>query len=181
MGNYVLDKTIGQGTYGKVKLAHHVQTKEKVAIKVIDKATIENDRQVKRIQKEIRFLKVRGSSFHFFFSFASSYPHLPPHPPTPPTQLLYHPNIVKIYDVLETETHIFMVMEYASGGELFDYIVAHKRVKEKEARVFFRQIVSALDYCHTVPFSLSSLFSSTPSSESKILAVFPRIRLFTET
>lgn len=43
-----------------------------------------------------------------------------------------------------------MVMEYASGGELFDYIVAHKRVKEKEARVFFRQIVSAIDYCHTV-------------------------------
>lgn len=53
-----MEKTIGQGTYGKVKLAHHVQTKEKVAIKVIDKATIENDRQVKRIQKEIRFLKV---------------------------------------------------------------------------------------------------------------------------
>lgn len=120
IGNYIIDKTIGQGTYGKVKLGFHAQTKEKVAIKVIDKSTIENDRQVKRIQKEIRFLK-----------------------------LLSHPNIVKIYDVLETETHIFMVMEYASGGELFDYIVSHKRVKEKEARVFFRQILSALDYCHT--------------------------------
>jgi 5'-AMP-activated protein kinase catalytic alpha subunit len=59
VGNYVIEKTIGQGTYGKVKLAHHIQSKDKVAIKVIDKATIENDRQVKRIQKEIRFLKVR--------------------------------------------------------------------------------------------------------------------------
>ncbi len=52
--------------------------------------------------------------------------------------------------MLETETEIFIVMEYAAGGELFDYIVAHKRVKEKEARHFFRQIVSALDYCHSV-------------------------------
>ena len=99
---------------------------------------------MRRIQKEVRFLK-----------------------------LLRHPNIVKVralcsallavrfwaqfsfaraqvYDVLETDAEIFIVMEYASGGELFDYIVAHKRVKEKEARHFFRAIVSALDYCHSV-------------------------------
>lgn len=139
LGRYRLDRTIGQGTYGKVKIAFDVTTHEKVccvphgapgphaawvarvqvAVKIIDKQNIENDRQVKRIQKEIRFLK-----------------------------LLNHPNIVKVYDVVETETHIFIVMEYAAGGELFDYIVAHKRVKEKEARVFFRQILSAVDYCH---------------------------------
>ena len=62
----MIEKTIGQGTYGKVKLGHHIQTKDKVAIKVIDKATIENDRQVKRIQKEIRFLKVFLSRISFF-------------------------------------------------------------------------------------------------------------------
>lgn len=120
VGAYRVDKTIGQGTYGKVKLGFHIVTGEKVAIKVIQKSTIENDRQIKRIQKEVRFLK-----------------------------LLHHPNIVRVYDVLETATEIFIVMEYASGGELFDYIVAHKRVKDREARHFFRQIVSALDYCHS--------------------------------
>jgi serine/threonine protein kinase len=55
---------------------------------------------------------------------------------------------------METHECIFIVMEYAVGGELFDYIVAHKRVKEKEARWFFRQVISAVDYCHQVSFLL---------------------------
>jgi 5'-AMP-activated protein kinase catalytic alpha subunit len=90
---------------------------------VIEKSNIQNEKQVARIQREIRFLK-----------------------------LLHHPHIVKVYDVLETVEHIYIVMEYATGGELFDYIVAHKRVKEKEARWFFRQVLSAVDYCHKVNF-----------------------------
>ncbi len=65
-------------------------------------------------------------------------------------KLLYHPHIVKVYDVIETTECIYIVMEYAVGGELFDYIVAHKRVKEKEARAFFRMVLSAVDYCHKV-------------------------------
>jgi len=63
-------------------------------------------------------------------------------------KLLHHPHIVKVYDVMESNDLIYIVMEYATGGELFDYIVAHKKVKEKEARSFFRQVISALDYCH---------------------------------
>lgn len=74
-----------------------------------------------RIQREIRFLK-----------------------------LLHHPHIVKVYDVIETTECIYIVMEYAKGGELFDYIVANKRLKDKDARHFFRQILSAVDYCHKV-------------------------------
>ncbi|KAJ3410388.1 MAP/microtubule affinity-regulating kinase 3 [Chytridiales sp. JEL 0842] len=119
IGNYRVDKTIGQGTYGKVKLGVHVQTGEKVAIKVIEKAQIQSSKQVARLQREIRFLK-----------------------------LLHHPHIVKVYDVVETADFIYIVMEYAAGGELFDYIVANKRVKEKEARSFFRMVLSAVDYCH---------------------------------
>jgi serine/threonine protein kinase len=88
---------------------------------VIEKCNIQNEKQVARIQREIRFLK-----------------------------LLHHPHIVKVYDVLETVDAIYIVMEYAVGGELFDYIVAHKRLKEKEARAFFRQVLSAVDYCHKV-------------------------------
>lgn len=86
---------------------------------MIEKCQIQSNKQVARLQREIRFLK-----------------------------LLHHPHIVKVYDVIETAEHIYIIMEYAAGGELFDYIVAHKRVKEKEARSFFRMVLSAVDYCH---------------------------------
>ncbi|KAL7748383.1 hypothetical protein RI367_006345 [Sorochytrium milnesiophthora] len=119
IGSYKIDKTLGQGTYGKVKLGIHLHTNEKVAIKIIEKANIQSQKQVARIQREIRFLK-----------------------------LLHHPHIVKVFDVLETPEQIFIIMEHIQGGELFDYIVTHKRVKEKEARAFYRMILSAVDYCH---------------------------------
>ncbi|KAI8900785.1 kinase-like domain-containing protein [Globomyces pollinis-pini] len=119
VGEYTMEKVIGQGTYGKVRLGIHNETDEKVAIKVIEKCQIQSPKQVARLQREIRFLK-----------------------------LLHHPNIVKVIDVIETQEFIYIIMEFAIGGELFDYIVANKRVKEREARHFFRMVLSAIDYCH---------------------------------
>ncbi|KAJ1550250.1 hypothetical protein HK405_001040, partial [Cladochytrium tenue] len=119
VGNYRLDRTIGQGTYGKVKLGFHLQTGEKVAVKLIEKCAIQSQKQVARLQREIRFLK-----------------------------LLHHPHIVRVLDVVETASHIYIAMEYAAGGELFDYIVSNKRLRDREARGFFRMILSAVDYCH---------------------------------
>eukprot|EP01135_Chromosphaera_perkinsii_P010330 Nk52_evm2s2118 gene=Nk52_evmTU2s2118 len=119
LGKYYLGRTLGEGTYGKVKLGSHVLTGEQVAVKVIERSSIKTPKHMTRLNREIKALK-----------------------------MLDHPNIIKLYDVFDYETKIILVMEYASGGELFDYIVAHKQVKEKEARKFFRQIVSAVDYSH---------------------------------
>ncbi|KAM8736509.1 MAP/microtubule affinity-regulating kinase 3a isoform 13-T13 [Acanthopagrus schlegelii] len=89
-----------------------------VAIKIIDKTQL-NPNSLQKLFREVRIMKI-----------------------------LNHPNIVKLFEVIETERTLYLVMEYASGGEVFDYLVAHGRMKEKEARAKFRQIVSAVQYCH---------------------------------
>uniref|UniRef100_A0A672RGI5 non-specific serine/threonine protein kinase n=1 Tax=Sinocyclocheilus grahami TaxID=75366 RepID=A0A672RGI5_SINGR len=63
---------------------------------------------------------------------------------------LVHPHIIRLYEVFESRERIVMVMEYASGGELYDYIQDKQRLSEEEARHFFRQITSAVQYCHKV-------------------------------
>ncbi|KAA0712547.1 Serine/threonine-protein kinase MARK1 [Triplophysa tibetana] len=118
IGNYRLLKTIGKGNFAKVKLARHVLTGREVAVKIIDKTQL-NPTSLQKLFREVRIMKV-----------------------------LAHPNIVKLFEVIETEKTLYLIMEYASGGEVFDYLVAHGRMKEKEARAKFRQIVSAVQYCH---------------------------------
>ncbi|KAM9734076.1 MAP/microtubule affinity-regulating kinase 4 isoform 2-T2 [Menidia menidia] len=118
IGNYRLLKTIGKGNFAKVKLARHILTGREVAIKIIDKTQL-NPTSLVKLFREVRIMKT-----------------------------LNHPNIVQLFEVIETERTLYLVMEYASGGEVFDYLVAHGRMKEKEARAKFRQIVSAVHYCH---------------------------------
>eukprot|EP01134_Creolimax_fragrantissima_P005775 CFRG5775T1 len=117
--NYEVGKTLGEGTYGKVKLGVNTSTRKKVAVKFIKRENIKNEKHMTRVNREIAAL-----------------------------HLLDHPNIVKLEDIIDTKEEIILVMEYAEGGELFDYIVAHRQVKERESRKFFRQIISAIDYCH---------------------------------
>ncbi|XP_067830975.1 MAP/microtubule affinity-regulating kinase 3-like isoform X2 [Heptranchias perlo] len=118
IGNYRLLKTIGKGNFAKVKLARHVLTGREVAIKIIDKTQL-NPTSLQKLYREVKIMKC-----------------------------LNHPNIVKLFEVIETDKTLYLVMEYASGGEVFDYLVSHGRMKEKEARAKFRQIVSAVQYCH---------------------------------
>ncbi|KFO25392.1 Serine/threonine-protein kinase MARK1 [Fukomys damarensis] len=92
--------------------------KSQVAVKIIDKTQL-NPTSLQKLFREVRIMKI-----------------------------LNHPNIVKLFEVIETEKTLYLIMEYASGGEVFDYLVAHGRMKEKEARAKFRQIVSAVQYCH---------------------------------
>ena len=62
---------------------------------------------------------------------------------------LKHPNIAQLYEVLNTENKIFMVMERSMNGEIFDYLMNQTRLAEEEARRLFRQLVAAVDYCHS--------------------------------
>merc|ERR1719265_1278735 len=64
-------------------------------------------------------------------------------------QYLKHPHVIRLYELIDTPSDIFMVMEYVPGGELFDHIVHKLRLKEEEARRFFQQILSGVEYCHT--------------------------------
>ncbi|XP_066299552.1 5'-AMP-activated protein kinase catalytic subunit alpha-2-like isoform X3 [Branchiostoma lanceolatum] len=119
IGHYVLGDTLGVGTFGKVKVGEHALTGHKVAVKILNRQKIKSLDVVGKIRREIQNLK-----------------------------LFRHPHIIKLYQVISTPADIFMVMEYVSGGELFDYIVKHGKLKEAEARRFFQQIISGVDYCH---------------------------------
>merc|ERR1719191_1922016 len=119
IGHYILSKTIGEGTFGKVKLGTHILTGERVAVKVLEKERIVDIADVERVAREIHILK-----------------------------LIRHPHIIQLYEIIETPRQLYLIMEYASGGELFDYIVAHTRVREKEACRFFHQILAGVEKLH---------------------------------
>uniref|UniRef100_A0A0X3PNT0 MAP/microtubule affinity-regulating kinase 3 n=1 Tax=Schistocephalus solidus TaxID=70667 RepID=A0A0X3PNT0_SCHSO len=118
IGKYKFIRTIGKGNFAKVKLACHVITGKEVAIKIIDKTQLSPSSRQKLL-REVRIMK-----------------------------MLDHPNIVKLFEIISNEKVLYLVMEYASGGEVFDFLVTHGKMAEKEARAKFRQIVSAVQYCH---------------------------------
>jgi 5'-AMP-activated protein kinase catalytic alpha subunit len=100
-------------------LATHAVTGHKVAVKILNKSKIKQLGMEEKVQREINIL-----------------------------HLCTHPHIIRLYEVVDTPTDIFLVNEYVSGGELFDYIVSKGRLSADEARNFFHQIVSGVEYCH---------------------------------
>lgn len=118
IGRYQIIKTLGEGSFGKVKLAQHLITGQKVALKIINRKTLAKSDMQGRVEREISYLR-----------------------------LLRHPHIIKLYDVIKSKDEIIMVIEYA-GKELFDYIVQRGKMPEDEGRRFFQQIIAAVEYCH---------------------------------
>ncbi|ODM88188.1 NUAK family SNF1-like kinase 1 [Orchesella cincta] len=112
-------RKLGQGTYGKVQLGIDKETGQEVAIKTIKKSKIETEADLIRIRREIQIMSS-----------------------------VRHPNIIHIYEVFENREKMVLVMEYAAGGELYDYLNERKILEEDEARRIFRQIASAVYYCH---------------------------------
>jgi len=119
--DYTLGKTLGEGRYGKVKVGHNIHTGKKVAIKILTKANIKSDEDLLRIQRETKILTA-----------------------------LHHENIIQVYEILETPHQIFIIMEYAEGGDLYSYLVAKRgsSLTIEDALPYFRQMMSAMLYCH---------------------------------
>ncbi|KAM0833488.1 hypothetical protein ACQ4PT_064231 [Festuca glaucescens] len=120
VGKYELGRTLGEGTFAKVKFAKNVETGENVAIKILDKEKLLKHKMIGQLKREISTMK-----------------------------LIRHPNVIRMYEVMASKTKIYIVIELVSGGELFDKIVSRRRLKEDDARKYFQQLINAVDYCHS--------------------------------
>ncbi|KAF9463326.1 hypothetical protein BDZ94DRAFT_1192949 [Collybia nuda] len=118
-GPYLLLQTLGEGEFGKVKLGLHSQWGEEVAVKLIRRGNVDSAVRMSKVEREIEVLRT-----------------------------LKHPNIVRLYDVIETDKYIGIILEYASGGELFDHILAHRYLRERDAAKLFSQLISGVWYIH---------------------------------
>ena len=117
---YEIKDIIGIGTFGEVKLAVNKKTKEKVAIKIIDKEKMISFQNIERIKREFNIIKE-----------------------------LDHINIIKTYSITEDSKKFYIIMEYCEKGELFNYIIKNKRLKESEASFLFYQIINGIEYIHS--------------------------------
>lgn len=120
VGKYEIGRTIGEGTFAKVKFAQNTETGESVAMKILDRSTIIKHKMADQIKREISIMK-----------------------------LVRHPYVVRLHEVLASRTKIYIILEFITGGELFDKIVHHGRLSEAEARRYFQQLIDGVDYCHS--------------------------------
>jgi len=120
IGDYIIKKTIGSGTFSTVKLGIHRITQKKVAIKILDKNKIESRDDLERIIREMQILTE-----------------------------MHNPFVIKVYKIYEDKNNFLIIMEYCEGGELFNYIVKKKRLSEEEASYFFFQLINGIEYIHS--------------------------------
>ncbi|XP_051150634.1 CBL-interacting serine/threonine-protein kinase 8 [Andrographis paniculata] len=120
VGKYEVGRTIGEGTFAKVKFAQNTETGESVAMKVLDRSTIIKHKMVDQIKMEISIMK-----------------------------RVRHPYVVRLHEVIASRTKIYIILEFITGGELFDKIVHHGRLSESESRRYFQQLIDGVDYCHS--------------------------------
>ncbi|XP_058423878.1 serine/threonine-protein kinase MARK2-like [Diceros bicornis minor] len=118
INHYKFIKTIGEGSFAKVKLALHIPTGTEVAVKVLHKNQ-QSSSSIKTLAREVHSLKA-----------------------------LQHPNIVRLFEVIDTKDRLCLVMEHVTGGDMYDFLRIHGPMTEEEARGKFQQLVSALHHCH---------------------------------
>ena len=121
IGNYMIKRTLGQGTFGKVRLGIYLPTHEKVAVKILEKSKIREKDDEIRVKREFEML----TKFN-------------------------HINVILVTEIFESYDSYYSVMEYCEGGELFNYIVKKKRLSEEESAFFYYQIINGLEYIHSL-------------------------------
>lgn len=120
-GNYLLGKTLGEGAFGLVKCGTHITTGEKVAVKILDKTRMkEEEDDFNRVKKEINILKK-----------------------------LRHKNVIQLYEIIESQNKLYLVIELCEGKELFDYIVDNQKLSEAEACKLFQDLIDGVEYLHS--------------------------------
>ncbi|XP_010526294.1 PREDICTED: CBL-interacting serine/threonine-protein kinase 6-like [Tarenaya hassleriana] len=118
-GKYELGRLLGHGTFAKVYHARNVQSGKSVAMKVVGKEKVMKVGMAEQIKREISVMR-----------------------------MVKHPNIVELHEVMASKSKIYFAMELVRGGELFAK-VAKGRLREDVARVYFKQLISAVDFCHS--------------------------------
>ena len=119
ISQFQIKEIIGEGMFGKVKLAIHLLTNEKVAIKIFDKGKIKSKKEKEYIDREIAILKK-----------------------------LNHYNTIKLYNIIQNDEFIFFIQEYISGKELLHYIENTYNLSEKDICKLYQQIISGIEYMH---------------------------------
>uniref|UniRef100_A0A1J3EVJ2 non-specific serine/threonine protein kinase n=1 Tax=Noccaea caerulescens TaxID=107243 RepID=A0A1J3EVJ2_NOCCA len=120
VGKYEVGRTIGERTFAKVRFARDSETGETVTLMILDKEKVLKHKMAEQMKKEISTMKP-----------------------------INHPNVVRLYEVLASKAKIYIVLEFVSGGKLFDKLTNDGRMKEEEARRYFQQLINAVDYCHS--------------------------------
>lgn len=118
IGFYRLGKELGAGNFSKVKLGIHVLTKEKVAVKIMDRTKMDTKAQ-RLLEREIKAM-----------------------------ERMHHPNIIRLFECVETLTRTHLVLEYAGGGELYAFVHERGKLSEAEAKPLFAQVVAAVSHMH---------------------------------
>ena len=121
IGNYLIKKTLGKGTFGKVKLGIFLPKNKKVAVKILEKKRLKDEDDLIRLKREFEML----SQFS-------------------------HPNVITVSEIFESTEAYFTIMEYCDGGELFNYIVINKYLSEEKSSFFFYQLINGLEYIHSL-------------------------------
>jgi 5'-AMP-activated protein kinase catalytic alpha subunit len=109
--DYIIGKQIGQGAYAVVRVGLHKPSNKKIAMKIYEKQKLQDPQRYKSVKREIKIM-----------------------------ERMNHPNIIRLYEVIETKNHVVLIMEYAEGGSLHGFLKAkpHRRCEEEEARRFMR-------------------------------------------
>ena len=117
---YIISKTLGKGTFGKVKLAYNKDNKnEKYACKILLKSNIKDEDDYMRCKREMDILKK-----------------------------MHHVNVVRTYEIISTETTYYIFMDFCSKGELFNYIVEKQHLSQELSAFFYYQLINGIEYIH---------------------------------